>query len=161
MKLVDWLVEVSQRGFGRTKDDLKDMVKAILDTRQARTVFKDNCPGKDWMQAFFKRHPEIRERMGQPLGRERVLVTKDALGKWFQRMKIYLDSTDLTLLTSPDRIFNADESGFNICPKTKKIISMKGTKHVYSITSGTRQQVTMLACSSAMGRVGMIIIKRF
>ncbi|KAK8407642.1 hypothetical protein O3P69_002292, partial [Scylla paramamosain] len=29
---------------------------------------------------------------------------------------------------------------------------MTGAKHVYSITSGTRQQVTMLACSSAMGQ---------
>ncbi|KAK8407554.1 hypothetical protein O3P69_002245, partial [Scylla paramamosain] len=150
-KLVDWLIEVSQRGFGRTKDDLKDMVKTILDDREERTVFKNNRPGKDWMRAFFKRHPEIRERIGQPLGRERAIVTKDALGEWFQQMKHYLDTIDPTLLTSPDRIFNADESGFNICPKTKRIISMTGAKHVYSVTSGTRQQVTMLACSSAMG----------
>ncbi|XP_045130246.1 MFS-type transporter clz9-like [Portunus trituberculatus] len=104
------------------------------------------------MRAFFKRHPEIRERIGQPLGRERAIVTKDALGEWFQQMKHYLDTIDPTLLTSPDRIFNADESGFNICPKTKKIISMTGAKHVYSVTSGKRQQVTMLACSSAMGQ---------
>ncbi|XP_063887774.1 uncharacterized protein LOC135115197 [Scylla paramamosain] len=151
-KLVDWLIEVSQRGFGRTKDDLKDMVKTILDDREERTVFKNNRPGKDWMRAFFKRHPEIRERIGQPLGRERAIVTKDALGEWFQQMKHYLDTIDPTLLTSPDRIFNADESGFNICPKTKRIISMTGAKHVYSVTSGTRQQVTMLACSSAMGQ---------
>ncbi|XP_063864311.1 uncharacterized protein LOC135102737 isoform X3 [Scylla paramamosain] len=153
-KLVDWLIEVPQRGFGRTKDDLKDMVKTILDDREERTVFKNNRPGKDWMRAFFKRHPEIRERIGQPLGRERAIVTKDALGEWFQQMKHYLDTIDPTLLTSPDRIFNADESGFNIrvCPKTKRIISMTGAKHVYSVTSGTRQQVTMLACSSAMGQ---------
>ncbi|XP_045116819.1 MFS-type transporter clz9-like [Portunus trituberculatus] len=128
------------------------MVKTILDDREERTVFKNNHPGKDWMRAFFKRHPEIRERIGQPLGRERAIVTKDALGEWFQQMKHYLDTIDPTLLTSPDRIFNADESGFNICPKTKKIISMTGAKHVYSVTSGKRQQVTMLACSSAMGQ---------
>ena len=151
-KLVEWLVEVSRRGFGLTKDDLKDMVKTILDDRGVKTIFKDNRPGKDWMQAFFKRYPEIRERLGQPLGRERAGVTKDALGEWFQQLKLYLDAVDPTLLTSPDRIFNADESGFNICPKTKKIISMTRVKHVYSVTSGTRQQVTVLACSSAMGQ---------
>ena len=46
----------------------------------------------------------------------------------------------------------ADESRFNICPKTKKVISMTGTKHVYSVTSGSRQQVTVLACTSAIGQ---------
>ncbi|KAK8387306.1 hypothetical protein O3P69_018117 [Scylla paramamosain] len=108
-KLVDWLIEVSQRGFGWTKDNFKDMMKTILDTRGAKTVFKENCPGKDWMQAFFNRHPEIWERMGQPLGHERAVMTKDALGEWFQHMKHYLDTIDPTLLTSPDRIFNTDE----------------------------------------------------
>ena len=43
----------------------------------AKTIFKDNRPGKDWMQAFFKRHPQVAERMGQALGRERAVMTKD------------------------------------------------------------------------------------
>ena len=72
------------------------------------------------MQTFFKRHPEVRERIGQPPGCESAVLTKDALRQWFQRMKLYLDTIDPTLLTSPDRIFNADESGLNVCLKTKK-----------------------------------------
>ena len=32
-KLVQWLIELSHRGFGRTKDNVKDMVKTILDAR--------------------------------------------------------------------------------------------------------------------------------
>ncbi|KAL8565339.1 hypothetical protein ACOMHN_029034 [Nucella lapillus] len=67
-------------------------------------------------------------------------------------MKEYVDGIDPTLLSCPERIFNADESGFSICPKTKRVITMMGTKHVYSVTSGTRQQVTVLACSSAVGK---------
>ena len=53
---------------------------------------------------------------------------------------------------SPNRIFNADESGFSVCPKTKKVISLTGSKHVYSLSSGSRQQVTLLACISATGQ---------
>ena len=119
-KLVQWLTELSHWGFGRTKDDIKDMVKTILDSRGAKTVFKDNWPGKDWMQAFFKKHPEVAERMGQALGWERAVMTKESLAEWFQQMKQYLDAMDPTLLTSPGQTFNADESGFSICPKTKK-----------------------------------------
>ena len=32
-KLVKWMVELSKRGFGRTRNDLRDMVKRILDDR--------------------------------------------------------------------------------------------------------------------------------
>ena len=112
--LVQWLMELSHRGFGRTKDDVKDMVKTIPDARGG----KDR--GKDWMQAFFKRYPEVAKRMGQALDRERAVVTKESLAEWFQQMKEYLDAMDPTLLTSPGRIFNDDESGFSVCPKAKK-----------------------------------------
>ena len=118
--LVQWLMELSHRGFGWTKENGKDMVKTILDARGAKTIFRDNQPGKDWMQAFFKRHPEVAERMGQALGREIAVVTKESLAEWFQQMKQYLDVMEPTLLTSPGQILNADESGFSVCPKTKK-----------------------------------------
>ena len=71
------------------------------------------------MQAFFKRHPEVAERMGQALGRERAVVTKESLAEWFQQMEQYLDALGPILLTSPGRIFSADESGFSVCPKAK------------------------------------------
>nr|KAG5713363.1 hypothetical protein BaRGS_024911 [Batillaria attramentaria] len=142
---MDWLVELSKHGFGRTREDLKDMVKKILDERGATTIFKNNRPGKDWVKAFF-------ERTSQALGKERAVVSKDRLQTWFQEMKDYIDGEDASILTSPDCIFNADESGFSVCPKTKRVISQTGTKHVYSVTSGSRQQVTVLACISANGQ---------
>ena len=118
--LVQWLMELSHRGFGWTKDDVKDMVKTILDTRGAKTVFRDSWPGEDWMQAFFKRHPKVVERMGQAPAQEIAVVTKESLAEWFQQMKQYLDTMDPILLTSPGHVFNADESGFSVCPKAKK-----------------------------------------
>ena len=158
--LVQWLMELSHRGFGWTKADVKDMVKTILDTRGAKTVFRDYWPGEDWMQAFFKRHPKVVERMGQAPAREIAVVTKESLAEWFQQMKQYLDTMDPILLTSPGHVFNADESSFSVCPKAKKkkkkkptkISSRTGAKHVYSITNSTLQQVTVLACSSAVGQ---------
>ena len=114
------------------------------------------------MQAFFKRHPEVAERMGQSLGRETAVVTKESLAEWSQQMKQYLDAMDPILLTSPGRIFNADESGFSVSPKTnppppppkkkKKISSRTGDNHVYSTRNSTRHQVAVLACSSAVGQ---------
>ncbi|KAK7473602.1 hypothetical protein BaRGS_00035149 [Batillaria attramentaria] len=76
-KLVDWLVELLKRGFGGTREDLKDMAKKILDERGATTIFKNNRPGKDWVQAFFKRHPQVAERTSHALGGRREL--------WYRR----------------------------------------------------------------------------
>ena len=47
------------------------------------------------------------------------LVTRDSVSARFQEMKLYIDTTDLTVLKS-DKIYNADESGFRNCPKTKQ-----------------------------------------
>ena len=41
--LVQWLMELSHRGFGRTKDNIKDIVKTIPDARGAKTVARTGC----------------------------------------------------------------------------------------------------------------------
>ncbi|KAK3751251.1 hypothetical protein RRG08_024006 [Elysia crispata] len=53
------------------------------------------------------------------LGKERALVVDQDIRDWFSGMKEYLDSCDLTLLKSSNRIFNADEAGFAFAPVSK------------------------------------------
>ncbi|KAH3847837.1 hypothetical protein DPMN_090169 [Dreissena polymorpha] len=57
---------------------------------------------------------------------------------------------DQDLLTDPSRLYNADETGFPLCPKGGKVLSMKGAKHVYNYTSNNKSQMTVLACVSAV-----------
>ncbi|KAK3792635.1 hypothetical protein RRG08_023110 [Elysia crispata] len=66
-------------------------------------------------------------------------------------MKHYLDTISPQLLDSPDRLYNADETGFSLCPKSKKMIAEKGSKHVYNLSSNTKNSVTVVACCSATG----------
>ncbi|GFR89774.1 tigger transposable element-derived protein 6-like protein [Elysia marginata] len=66
-------------------------------------------------------------------------------------MKLNLDSRDPTRLKSPDRIFNADETGFAFAPVSKRVIAPTGMKHVYNICNNTKTQITVLACASAAG----------
>jgi len=62
-------------GFGRTKNDLLDAVKRILDTDGRSTPFKENRPGKHWYYAFFKCNPELSSRTPQQLSKERAIIT--------------------------------------------------------------------------------------
>ena len=152
-KLVQWPIELSHRGFGRTKDDVKDMVKTILDARGAKSVFKDNRPGKDWMQTFFKRHPEVAKGWGKHLaGRE----------QWWQRNPWLNGSSKWNNTWTPWALLCSRLlAKFLILMKVasasaqrppQKNNSRTGAKHVYSIRNSTQQQMTVLACSSAVGQ---------
>lgn len=150
-RLVFWIMECAKRGFGKSRSDIKDAVKAILDARGAKTQSADNRPSKQWLKDFFKHHPELADRTPSALGKERALVSRSSLESWFNEMKEFMDKQDPTILSSPERIYNADETGFSFCPKAKKIIATKGSKHVYSLASNTKQTITVMACCSATG----------
>ena len=48
-------------------------------------------------------------------------------------------------------IFNFDESGYPLSPKSLKVVSQNGAKHPNYLTSDCRLQVTVLACTLASG----------
>lgn len=54
----------------------------------------------------------------------------------------------------PTRIFNADESGFSLCPKTGKVLGTKGFKNMLEIKRGSeKDNLTVLVTFSADGRL--------
>ncbi|GFR90271.1 tigger transposable element-derived protein 6-like protein [Elysia marginata] len=140
-----------KRSLPRTVENLKAKVKEILDLRGASTKSGDGLPGKDWVLSFRKRHPELSLRTPQALGKERALVCYEDVERWFSDMKTYLDGEDPDLLSSADRLFNADETGFSLNPANKRVLAPTGVKHVYALANNARQQITVMCCSSAAG----------
>ena len=60
--LVDWAIHMGRIGYCRTRGELLDTVKKILDSDGRKNPFTKNRPGKDWWYAFIRRHPELSER---------------------------------------------------------------------------------------------------
>lgn len=55
-------------------------------------------------------------------------------------------------LNFPERIFNCDESAFQICPKSNKVIGPRGEKNIYEIAKGSdKESVTVAITVSASG----------
>lgn len=52
-----------------------------------------------------------------------------------------------SMISDPRQCFNADESGFPLCPKSGKVLAPKRSKHIYQIGAG---KVTIIACFNAM-----------
>ncbi|KAL5015099.1 hypothetical protein ScPMuIL_009369 [Solemya velum] len=151
-QLAQWVIDMAKIGYGRTRQEVLTTVKKILDGDKRNNPFKDNRPGKDWYYAFMKRHPEISERSPIQLGKERAVLSKETVGRWFDDFKEYMNVTaNQELLKDPTRLYNADESGFPLCPKTGRVLGAKGSKVVYNFTSSNKTEITVMACMSASG----------
>ena len=103
---------------------------------------------------YLKRHPELTERTASALGFEQAVVTPAKVEDWFQALENFIKQEDPTLLDEPARWYNADESGFALCLKSKTVLapkSCKTDKHLYLHTSSTKNQITSLCCMSATG----------
>ena len=50
------------------------------------------------------------------------------------------------------QIYNCDETGMLLEHKMPKLIAAKGTKKIQRCTSGTKSQISILACASASGQ---------
>nr|CAI5854571.1 unnamed protein product [Callosobruchus analis] len=60
----------------------------------------------------------------------------------------------MEILNDPSRVFNADESGFQLCPKTKKVLAPRGAKNIYEVDVGqAKASITVLFTFAAAGNI--------
>ena len=70
---------------------------------------------------FLKRHPEIKLKNTEILSKTRASVTGENIREWFKGLRAYLQKENaLDILTEPARIYNLDETGVQLCPRTGK-----------------------------------------
>lgn len=152
-RIADWAMHMAKIGYGRTRKELCQVVKKILDDDGRVTPFKDNVPGKDWLKGFFSRHPQLSLRTTLQLGKERAIISPEKIKNWFADLISYIEEEvkDPGLLKDPSRLYNADESGFSFCCNTGKVVGYKGAPVVYNYGNSSKQQLTVLACGSAVG----------
>ena len=158
---------MAQIGYGVARKDIPNIVKKVLDEAERDNgyvlptgeKFKDNKPSICWVYRFLSRHPEISARTPENFGFQRAYVDESVIRNWFSGFEKYiydnfkLVASEFLTPENSERIFNLDESGFPLqgTAGKMKIITGRGTKCVYKLTSDTKQQITVLACASAGG----------
>ena len=153
-RVVGWALHMSKIGYGRTRQELCTVIKKILDADGRPNPFVDNRPGRKWLKRFFERHTELTSRTTVQLGKERAIVSKGKITKWFDDFTSYINDElkEPAILSDPTRIYNADESGFSLCPsKGGKVIREKGAPVVYHYGNSDKTQMTVMAAASAAG----------
>ena len=117
-RLVNWVLHMSQIGYGWTRFEVIDTVKRIVETDKRPNPFNNNKPGREWWHGFVQRHPEMSERIPQQPGKERVISTPSKVNQWFTDNKEYIQhKAGKEPTTLQDRLYNAYEFGFSLCTK--------------------------------------------
>lgn len=116
---------MESRLFGLTIKDLRSLAYMLAVKNGKSHPFNDEIKaGKDWAQGFLKRHPELSIRQPENTSAARAAgFNKQAVDFFFNFLGNVYDEHKLT----PDMIYNCDETGISIVPKTKSKIIAKTT----------------------------------
>ncbi|XP_048003418.1 uncharacterized protein LOC125239779 [Leguminivora glycinivorella] len=63
--LVKWIQDMQNAGLPVIKEQLLDTVQTIVKDKKIITPFKNNRPGRHWLESFMKRHPELSIKFSQ------------------------------------------------------------------------------------------------
>ena len=145
-ELVHFLVESSKVGYARTKKDVLAIVDRIVEAKG----LKNSRVTHGWWDSFRKRHPHLTLRTAEKLSYARY-VSSDPLviTQYFDLLKATLHDNDL--IDKPAQILNCDETGMPLDQLPKYVVAERGQKHPRAVTTGSKKQVTVLACVSAAG----------
>jgi hypothetical protein len=77
------------------------------------------------------------ERTSEAVNASSSVVSEENTRKCFDEVQGYIREKNLEeVMDDTSRIFNGDETGFQICPSTGSVLAQKGAKNVYSIDTG-------------------------
>lgn len=152
--IVRWIVANAKKGFPVKRRTLIETVQNIVTDDDRETKFHNNKPGQKWLKSFFRRHPQIKERNAEAINRGRGVVTEEKIRVWGEEFKQFLiEENAVDILENPERIFNADESGFRTNPDTGLVIGPVNFKNFYEIKDGSeKESITCLVNANASGQ---------
>ncbi|KAF9413680.1 hypothetical protein HW555_008126, partial [Spodoptera exigua] len=130
--LVTYLKEMEGRLFGLSTSELQKLAYelAVRNNKQHKFNELKEKAGKDWLRGFLHRHPDLSLR--KPENTSAAL----SVGKYFELLGKALDDNPFT----PDRIYNCDETGISVVPKSRsKVIAATGKTQVGALTSAERE----------------------
>lgn len=81
-------------------------------------------------------------------------MSQEAIESWFTEVLKTLKEDHMDdVLNHPERIFNADESGFMMCHKSGKVLGPRKRGDFYKqVADNEKEQITVMGCFSADGK---------
>jgi hypothetical protein len=135
--IVRRILEESARGFAPTKPDVRAMADKLLHERES------NPTGKNWVDNFVKRTPELRTRWSRPYDHQRATCEDPAaIQRWFDLVQAIKQKWGIV----DDDIYNFDETGFMMGKILSQLVitGSEGYGKKKRIQPGNREWVTVI-----------------
>ena len=132
-------------GYALTRKQVIALVQRITDSKNISANISSG-----WWERYVRRHPQLTLRVAVPVSMARAMASdRDVIDRYFDMLEDCLKSNGI--FNKPSCIFNCDESGIPLNPKSLKVVDKVGSKNPSYLTSGSKTQITVLACTCAAG----------
>ena len=148
-KILDHILKCSDYGMPMSADDIKFMVKMMLDKLNMTIPrFRSNLPGPDWVKAFLSRHNnQLCQRNCQNIKRTRAEVDNEQIEKYFTNLTQTLDGVPLA------NILNYDETNLSDEPEQKKCVFRRGIKYPERVINFSKGNISVMFSGTAAGEL--------
>jgi len=156
-RIKKWILDKAKLGFPMHPNEVKDSVQKVLKIASRPNPFLDDRPGDKWLKLFLQRHPEISKRNTEIISKSRASVTETAISQWFSELKKFIDDKNIMdMMTDPNRIYNADETGMRTCMKSGLVLGPRSSfKNLYEIASGNEKESITVLCNYSVAGVAV------
>jgi len=149
--LVTHLIDMAEIGFGYDAVQIRILVRTLLGKDESQVT-------ESWYRGFMERHSNLSRRRAQCLEKQRLLSSDEkSIQSYFQILQVAFqkcqDFSGGEALTS-NRIFGADECGFNNDNANLYVVTKKGAKNAFSLDPGISTHITIMSFASANGWAG-------
>ncbi|XP_053681562.1 uncharacterized protein LOC128732342 [Sabethes cyaneus] len=151
-----WALYMARAGFPISEADLTYTVKDYAAKNRETRDLPASFPSKNWVRRFLQRHPSIKKKFTTNLSRSGANVTENILRMWFSEIEDIFEEEgiDMSIFNSPSRIFNFDESGFRLVPKSFKALCDNNTENTYIVNNNSdKESYTSLFGANAAGEL--------
>ena len=144
-----WRMEAM--GLCPTIREFCDIVADYLNNNEIYTRFEDNKPGKDWTQAFMKRHKIVLKRGGMmQLARKTVTADPFVIYGFYDILEKEINC--LGIADRPECVYNCNEYGFAADHKQSITMEYKGIKTVRLMHGSIQENIMVLSTCCANGK---------
>ena len=154
-QIVDWIHRCGRRSLPPKVDDIFNSVQNIDMETGRKTPFYNNRQGRFSFKGFSKRHQEISIRKPESIPKARVGIIEELIRALFSALvaeKTEIGAFDV--FEDPSRVYNCDETNFQLCPSTGRVVGLKNWKNVYELAPGPEKStLTSVGTINARGDV--------
>jgi hypothetical protein len=132
--------------------ELLTRVKAARPDRITGLEDQQHLPSHSWVNRFCERNG-LTLRKASVISKGRAVVSPAALGLWFSDIEKYIKDRPALVqaMQDPKRIFNYDETAMELGVGVQRVLAPVAKKQVYTVSSSTREHVTLGMTVSAAG----------